>query len=124
MTRLIGVYDAEGSLRGEVAYLWGKLRGTRHCSLCDITHNHVRRRREWDRMVATVGVPLDLVHLDELPADVAAAVVDHGAPVVLARTEDGLHPLVFPAELDGLDGSVARLGELLRTRLPGIGETD
>lgn len=42
-TRLIGVYDARGSLLGEVAYLWGKVRGTRHCSLCDITGGSVDR---------------------------------------------------------------------------------
>ena len=118
-TRLIGVYDAKGSLLGEAAYLWGKLRGTRHCALCDLTHNRVRRRPEWDRMVATVGVPVDLLHLDELPDDVAEAVVAHGAPVVFARTSEGLRPIVRASELDELDGSVARLGDLLRTRLSG-----
>jgi len=116
-TRLIGVYDATGTLRGEVAYLWGKARGTRHCGLCDLTHNRVRRRPEWVRLVATLGVPVDLLHLDELPDDVAEVVAAHGAPVILAARPGGLHPLVLASELDGLDGSVARLGDLIRTRL-------
>jgi hypothetical protein len=34
--RLIGVYDADGGLRGEIAYLAGKL-GGHHCSLCDVS---------------------------------------------------------------------------------------
>ncbi|HXH80759.1 hypothetical protein [Nocardioides sp.] len=118
-TRLIGVYDAKGSLLGEVAYLWGKVRGTRHCALCDLTHNRVRRRPEWDQLVARLDVPMDLLHLDELPVDVADAVAAHGTPVVFARTSEGLQPVVLPAELDGLSGSVERLGDLLRAHLSG-----
>ena len=117
ITRLVGVYDADGGLLGEAAYVWGKVRGTRHCALCDITHGRVRRRPEWDRMVADRGVPVDLLHLNEMPADVRQAVAACGAPVVLARTGDGLLPLLVGAELDALDGSVARLGDLLRARL-------
>lgn len=117
VTRLVGVYDAQGGLLGEAAYVWGKVRGTRHCALCDITHGRVRRKPEWDRMVADLGIPVDLLHLDEMPADVRLAVAASGAPVVLARTGAGLLPLVGGAELDALDGSVARLGDLLRARL-------
>jgi hypothetical protein len=117
VTRLVGVYDANGGLLGEAAYVWGKVRGTRHCALCDITHGRVRRRPEWDRMVAELGVPVDLLHLNEMPPDVRQAVAGCGAPVVLARTANDLWPLVVAAELDALDGSVARLGDLLRTRL-------
>jgi hypothetical protein len=43
IARLIGVYNAEGSLRGELAYLLGKLTGRAHCALCDITHGALRR---------------------------------------------------------------------------------
>lgn len=42
---LVGVYDADGGLLGEAAYVVGRLCGTRHCALCDITHSAVRRRR-------------------------------------------------------------------------------
>jgi hypothetical protein len=117
VTRLVGVYDANGGFLGEAAYVWGKVRGTRHCALCDITHGRVRRRPEWDQMVADLGIPVDLLHLNEMPPDVRQAVAGYGAPVVLARTANGLRPLVVAAEIDALDGSVARLGDLLRARL-------
>ena len=116
-TRLVGVYDADGGLLGEAAYVWGKIRGTRHCSLCDITHGRVRRKPKWDQMVADLGIPMDLLHLNELPTDVRQAVAESGAPVVLARSDAGWWPLVGRDELDTLDGSVARLGDLLRARL-------
>ena len=54
ISELVGVYDADGGLRGEAAYLWGRLRGTTHCGLCDITHSSVRRKASWDRMVASL----------------------------------------------------------------------
>jgi hypothetical protein len=117
ITELIGVYDADGGLLGEAAYVWGKVRGTRHCSLCDITHGTVRRKPEWDRMVEGLGTPVDLVHLNEMPPDVRDAVAECGAPVVLARTADGVHPVVRADELDTLGGSVERLGVLLRERI-------
>ena len=75
VSELVGVYDADGGLLGEAAYVWGKVRGTRHCGLCDITHSAVRRKAEWDRMAASLPVPVRLLHLnelDELAGSVAA----------------------------------------------------
>lgn len=107
LSELIGVYHADGGPIGEARYVLGKLFGTTHCSLCDITHSGVRRRREWDAMVTAVGLPFRLVHLNEMPADVRVAVATVGSPVVLARGADGsLAPLLTAAELDPLSGSV------------------
>jgi len=106
--QLIGVYHAEGGLTGELRYVVGKLLGTTHCSLCDITHSPVRRKREWDAMVLRRGVPFSLLHLNELPEDVARVVGTAGSPIVLARAANGaLQVVLGPAELDSLDGSVA-----------------
>ena len=66
VTELVGVYDADGGLLGEAAYVWGKLRGTRHCSLCDITHSPWRRKPAWDAMAGELSVPIGLVHRNEL----------------------------------------------------------
>lgn len=107
VTELIGVYHADGGLRGEAAYVFGKLLGTAHCSLCDITHSPVRRKPAWDAMVAQVGVPFTLLHLNEMPPEVAVAVAAAGSPVVLARLSDGdLTVALGPTELDGLGGSI------------------
>jgi hypothetical protein len=112
--RFVGVYDADGDLRGELAYLWGKTRGLRHCGLCDITHGPLRRKREWDRFVAGLAVEVDLLHLDERAPEVTAAMAGHSAPVVLAVDEAGRFEVVIEAaELSSYGGSVARLGERL-----------
>ena len=119
VSSLVGVYDADGGLLGEAAYLWGRLRGTRHCSLCDITHSPLRRKPAWDALVAELGLPVDLLHLNDLPPDVAEVVRASGAPVVLARTDAGLEVLITGGELEQAGGSVDVFASLLRTRLAG-----
>ncbi len=116
-SRLIGVYDADGGLLGEAAYVWGKLRGTRHCALCDITHSPLRRKPSWDAMVARLGLPFDLLHLNEMHPAVADAVRAAGAPVVLAEDASGLRVLLTGDELDALDGSVRAFEVAVEERL-------
>lgn len=120
ITELVGVYDADAGLLGEAAYVWGKLRGTRHCGLCDITHGAVRRKGAWDRMAAELPVPVRLLHLNELDDELRAAVAATRAPVVLARDAGDWRELVGAAELDEMAGSVDALGAVLRDHL----ETD
>ena len=117
VTELVGVYDADGGLLGEAAYVWGKLRGSRHCSLCDITHSPWRRKPAWDAMAATLPVPIRLLHRNELDAELAAAVSHAGAPVVLGRAGTHWSVIVHDEDLSTMGGSVDQLGALLRERL-------
>ena len=117
VSEVVGVYDADGGLLGEAAYVWGKVRGTRHCGLCDITHSALRRKREWDRMVASLPVRVRLLHLNELDDDLRAAVATTRAPVVLARDGGGWRELVTAHELDAMDGSVSDFEVAVRRRL-------
>jgi len=113
---LVGIYHANGSLRGELAYAVGRLLGTAHCALCDITHSVVRRKPEWDAMVTRLGLPVVLLHLDELPADVATACELSGTPVVLARVDDGALVLLLDGEaLEGLGSSVDAFEQAVRS---------
>ncbi|MEV4416168.1 hypothetical protein [Catellatospora sp. NPDC049609] len=113
VSELIGVYHADGGLIGELAYLIGKARGAAHCGLCDVTHRGVRRKREWDDMVAATGVPFRLVHLNERDADVEHASRAH-TPCVLARTASGLVLLLGPVDVDRCDGDVGTFAAALR----------
>lgn len=118
MVELIGVYHADGGFLGEARYVLGTLLGRAHCGLCDITHSPVRRKPAWDAMVGRLGIPVTLLHLNEMPPDVAVAVDAHGSPVVLARRVDGaLQLLLGPDQLDALGGSVDAFEAAVRSTL-------
>ena len=110
--RLIGVYHADGGLRGEMTYVIAKVRGRAHCGLCDITHRGFRRRQAWTAMVADLPVPVDLVHLNEREPDVQE-VTDGRTPCVLAVTDQGLVVLLDRGDLEPLAGDVDRFSRLL-----------
>ena len=65
MDTLYGVYNADGGIMGELAYLWGKIRGTAHCALCDITHRGVSKKKQWKEYEERIRVPIELLHINE-----------------------------------------------------------
>jgi hypothetical protein len=102
--KLTGVYNARGTVAGELAYLFGKLSGRTHCGLCDITHGlRLHERKEWRVQRARLPVPFEAVHLDERSVEVGRACPQ--APCVVAHTDDGLVQLLAPAEIDACVGS-------------------
>lgn len=99
---LIGIYNADGSLMGELRYLAGKLRGTAHCALCDISHGLTGERRAFKQIRARTA--LQMLHLDEQwPA--LARFTDGRTPCVVAQLESGLVELLSSADLDACGGS-------------------
>ena len=106
--RLVGVYDADGTLRGELAYWIGARLGRTHCALCDITHGLARERSEWRTCRAGLPVRFDTYHRNDQPEAVAAA-SGGVVPVVLAETDDGFVVLLGPQELSECAGSVEQL---------------
>ncbi len=110
--RLIGVYNADGTLRGEVTYWVGARLGRAHCALCDITHGSVRERPDWIACRAGLPVPFDTYHRNDQPPAVRELLVDR-TPAVVADTENGLILLLGPDELTACGASPDRLVEAL-----------
>jgi hypothetical protein len=108
VVRLVGVYDADSTIRGELAYWVGARLGRRHCSLCEITHGSVRRRPEWKTCQAGLPVPFDTFHRDDQPDTVRVAAGGQ-APVVAAESDTGYMLLLAPADLEACGGSIDRL---------------
>lgn len=102
---IVGVYDADGTLAGEVRYWFGARIGRSHCDLCDISHGTFRAKPAWASMVARARVPIETWHRDDAPVEVLAATGGRLAAVV-AVTDRGVVPLLGPAELAALDGDV------------------
>jgi hypothetical protein len=108
IVRLVGVYDADGTLRGELAYWIGARLGRAHCALCDITHGAAREKSAWKACRAGLPVPFDTFHRDDQPDDVRAAIGD-SLPAVAAETVGGVVTLLGPNELEACDGGVDAL---------------
>jgi hypothetical protein len=118
--RFIGVYNAEGTLRGELAYWLGRRRGTAHCALCDITHGSVRERADWRQCRAQLPVAFETYHLEDQPSDVREIVAGR-APAVLADTPGGPILLLGPDQLERCHASPDRLIEALRAAVDARG---
>ena len=108
IVRLIGVYDADGTVRGELSYWIGARFGRAHCSLCDITHGLLRERPEWRTCRSDLPVPFDTYHRDDQPESVRATIGD-SAPAVVAETVGGTVQMLGPTELAECRGSIDAL---------------
>jgi hypothetical protein len=118
--RLVGVYHASGSLRGELSYWLRSRVGRAHCALCDITHGSVREKSEWKQCRADFAVPFVTVHLDERSAALASF-TEGRTPCVVAETDSGCAMLVDADQLEACAGSPARLVETIEARALELG---
>ena len=114
--RLVGVYNADGTLRGELAYVVGKMLGRAHCGLCDITHGAVSEKAEWKACRIALPVQFDTFHRNDQPDD-ARPLTDGRLPAVLADTAAGFVYLLGPDELDACGKSPERLVDAVHAAL-------
>jgi hypothetical protein len=105
VNRLVGVYNADGSLLGELSYFVGKRLGRAHCALCDITHGLVRERPAWQECVAASPVPFETFHRSDQPDALRGLPL----PLVAADTDAGYVVLLGPEALDACGGSIEQL---------------
>jgi hypothetical protein len=111
IVRLVGIYNADGTLTGEVAYVVGKLLGRAHCALCDITHG-IREKQEWKACRAALPVPFDTIHRDERTPELAA-LTGADLPCVVAETTRGLALLLTRVDLERCEGNPEALVDAL-----------
>ena len=113
--QFVGIYDADGTLVGELRYALGKVTGRAKCALCDITHGwNPTGSRQWKQACAASPVELDLVHRDEAtPAQLASVTA---LPAIASRDGDGWREIMTPADIADCDGSpealLSRLAQL------------
>ena len=115
VTGVAMVYDADGGLQGELAYVWNKLRGA-HCALCDITHGIARAKPGFEELTRSLGVPVEVLHRNEQDPELAEFTAGI-EPVVVARTSDGPLVLMDSASLDRCGGELDTFARELRTRI-------
>ena len=116
ITELIGVYDADSTLLGEISYWVGARLGTAHCSLCELTHGLFTKKSEWKQCADSLTVPFRLFHRDDAPEDVLVALAGE-FPAVLHRTTEGLKVILTKDELERFHGHTTDFAEWITNYL-------
>lgn len=121
MRKLIGVYNANGGLLGEVAYFFGHLVGVRNCDLCSVTHSPFAKKADWSAMVNRLRDELDvefvLVHKNERTEAQLRASAGR-EPCVLIEGEDNDIAMIMDwTDLKLTKGSVDTFDRILRSKL-------
>lgn len=116
--KVIGIYNAKGSITGELAFLFGRLTGRTECALCDITHGTFKKKTAFSRAQQTLGVPFKILHLDELDSTLYS--FKHSAACVVAIRGSDCSILLSKAELALCDGDVDRFFDAIKIKLDSL----
>jgi hypothetical protein len=116
VVEIIGVYDADSTLVGEVSYWIGARLGRTHCSLCELTHGVFTVKSTWKSCEQKLHVPFTTYHRNDAPADVLVALAGE-FPAVLQRTAEGLSVILTKEALEAFDGNTADFAQWLSHHL-------
>ena len=106
--KLYGIYNANGGFLGELAYVFGRLLGTTHCALCDISHGIIREKESFKICAAELPLPLRTLHINEQNPSMAE--FTHGKTPCDLLDQDGKYTLALDsALLESCSGDVMRL---------------
>ena len=84
--RVVGIYNADGGLSGELRYTLDKVLGRSDCGLCDLTHGwNAFGKRAWRDACRASPVPIELIHRNNATESQLAAA--GSLPVVLIGEE-------------------------------------
>ena len=92
---------------GELAYVWGKIRGTAHCALCDITHRGVSKKKKWKEYEERLGVPIELLHINE-QEEALAQFTEGKTPCVVGDYSGDLKMVMNAEDLEECGKSVEK----------------
>lgn len=99
------IYNANGSLAGEISYLWKKLLSDFDCSLCNISHNTFTEKRTWKKELSKSKYKLEMLHLDEQSEDLKSFTKDV-TPCVVSEDDSGFKIILSESQLKKINGDV------------------
>ncbi len=113
--QVIGLYNADSSIIGELKYAFNKLAGSGGCALCDITHGiNPFGRSEWRAACQSSLRTVQWLHRDEAEAPLDQLTL----PCVIELTDQGdIRVLLDRRRLMACNGSIERFIEALSQAL-------
>ena len=114
---LFAIYNAEGSLAGELRYALTKALGGATCALCDITHGwNPRGKRVW-RDCGGLPKSVQWLHKDEGSPELCVAIANQTLPCVIADLGGRIELLLDCAELESCNGDFVVFEKLLQEKI-------
>ena len=114
---LFAIYNAEGSLAGELRYALTKALGGATCALCDITHGwNPRGKRVW-RDCGGLPKSVQWLHKDEVSPELCVAIANQTLPCVIADLGGRIELLLDCAELESCNGDFVVFEKLLQEKI-------
>ena len=118
---LIGVYNADGGILGELSYVLGHLIGVTSCSLCDISHSPLKKKASFKALERELlqqhGIAFKMIHRNERNARETKASEGREPCVLLEHNDESISMFLDSAELKTLGGKVASFEKLIYSRL-------
>ncbi len=106
MTRIIGVYNADGSIFGEVQFVINKLLGKTNCGLCDLTHGwNPFGKPSWKDACSSSNLKIGLLHRNELTSDQSEAAGD--LPAVIAESAGEWKKIMTAEDIRSFSGDAS-----------------
>jgi hypothetical protein len=124
-TKLFVVYDADGTLIGEISYILGHALGLRECSACDITHSLSQigqgtggEKPAWTAFKNSLTIPVVQLHRNDLDSSEKWIALKNQLPLIVGECENGLLKVVCSSEqLKICQGKVEKLKVLIESAL-------
>lgn len=113
------IYNANGSLSGELVYFFKKYFFGVKCSMCDITHNFITEKKEWKDKINQTNINLKTVHLDEQKSDLYKFSFGN-TPCVISEGKEGFELIFTSTDLDNFDGNIELFFKSLQVKLKKI----
>jgi len=118
---LIGVYNADGGIVGEISYVLGHLIGIRSCSLCDISHSPVKKKAAFkeleQHLLSEHGIMVRMIHLNERNECETKASEGREPCMLVEYPDQSISMFLDSTDLKALSGSVSSLKKLITSRL-------
>ena len=108
MTRIVGVYNADGSILGELKFTIGKITGKSDCGLCDLTHGwNPFGKPSWKNACSARSIEIELVHRDELTSAQSEAAGD--LPAIIIQLGETWRKLMSAEDISSFKGNSSGL---------------
>lgn len=113
--QLVGIYDADAGVTGEIRYALTKVFGQSSCALCDLTHGwRPWGSPQWRDACASAELDLQLLHRDQASPEQLEAAGE--LPAFIAQGADGWVAVMNAATIASFAGQPHRLVERLALR--------